>query len=287
MVCRDIFCDERHILFNGKCYPMQTKSVNKTCFSVFMKLTSLSGKIFATRDQLRHSFFSQQLFYQNFSQIPQQVKLFFKTNDTGYIEYFVAYIVSVFQRPPHIDELLDYVIMMSKSELYFGKDAWRFSVELARYDMTASDQSTKLLVHNSFENSFDELTENYNSSNENICSDKETVQLSKLNTCPHTRLRFGDLSMKIELDFLVFLDHFEDNKIIKMLSKWEYEMEGETIKICFKDYLIISNVISRSHSTRYSSAETIFLNHMHLSVFASFSIHQSLVVLFFIFKCML
>lgn len=188
--------------------------------------------------------------------------LFYKINTTGHIEYVVANIDSVFQTSTDKDSFLDDLMVLQHEVLRYAVDVPGLSIELAMYNLTVSDRKTKIRVPNIINNSFDELTAESDSLDENICFGVEPVQLSKLHICPYIKLRTGEIPMKIELDFLLFTDPDAGNAVIKTLSRWEYEMEGDSIKICLKDYLIINNAISRSHTNLPSSATTIFINRL-------------------------
>ena len=89
LLCREVFCHELHNLEVGK-YQVLRKALNETYFSVFIK--SLPPDDAPTLDRLTQAI----LKYLIESKL-RNAMLFYKINITGYIEYVVAKIDSVFQ----------------------------------------------------------------------------------------------------------------------------------------------------------------------------------------------
>ena len=152
------------------------------------------------------------------------------------------------------------------------------SVELAIYmdNLTVTDFNTKILLPNTVNHSSDELTSESDSLDKNICFGIEPVQLSKVHVFPYIKLRTGEIPVKIGLDFLLFTDPAAENAVIKKLSRWDCEMEDDPFKICLKDYLIINDAMSRSHTNLRSSAKTIFINRLPFLCFVFLCIYTLL-----------
>ena len=246
-------------MYYGKCETSQITTFSPTCVSAFMKLTPQQ---LDSRSKLKLSdkkVLTREIHFKIFSETAQNIKLFFKTNDEGYNEYIVVYIEIVFETVKSIDLFLEDVVRLTESDMSFGTDL-NYSAEMALYQLIISDQTAKLLVPNTIENSFDELLEDFTPAEESLCLDKEKIPLSKLFNCPYIKLSFGEIPMTIELDFLLIFDKFADHKIIRKLSRWEYERQEETIKICFKEYIIIKNAIARSGADTSSPSVPLTLS---------------------------
>ena len=234
--------------------------ISPSCVSAFIKL---APRQLGTRPKLNLSdkkVFKRDIQFKIFSEAAQNVKLFFKTNDEGYNEYVVVYIETVFETVESINLFLEDVIRLTKDDMSFGTDLWNYFAEMAQYELIITDQTAKLLIPNTDDSSFDELIENFTPAEENLCLDKEKIPLSKLFNCPYIKLSLGEIPMRIELDFLLILDKFANNKIIMKLSRWEYEKQDDTIKICFKDFIIMKNAMARSRANTNSSSEPLTLS---------------------------
>ena len=235
------------------CSPTVYAPFSPACVSVFMKLSPLQlGTKLNLSDK---KVFKRKIQNEIFSEAAQNVKLFFKTNDEGYNEYVVVFIETFFETTESIDSFLEDVIRLTESDMSFGTDL-NYSAEMALYKVIVSDQTIKLLVQNTEGSSFDELIEDFTPVEESLCLHKERISLNKLFNCPYIKLSLGEIPMRIELDFLLILDKFA-NTIIKKLSRWQYERQDDTIKICFKDYIIIKNAMATSQTYTTSSSDSL------------------------------
>ena len=274
MVCREVLCAEHHVLEFGGCQVSRIP-LNGTCYSVFIKLTPLSGQTALRLDKTDQTNLQgviqsklEALSVDNetpYNEITRSFTMFYKTNVTGYIEYVVSIIHSIFRASFDIDDFLLDLILLQNDVLYYNREVVGFSVELAKYNLTVFDVTAKLLVPNLVDNSFDEFIAELRSFDDTNCFVKEAVPLSKLHVCPYIDLRIGEIPMQSVLDNIYFTDPSSDDIVIKNLTNWEFEGQSESIRICLKDYLIMANAIFRLQPDILSSAETILFNRFMLS----------------------
>ena len=290
MMCRDVFCHEHRTLSNGMCISVEKIYSNGTCFSVFIKLTPVPHEkpvrlvniekatlAFNIKSFLKPGHVTDRpgtrpgIFERAAESLyEQEFQFFYKASKTGHLDYVVVYINTVFQSRDDKNEFLEQLMstkMLDVAYIWETEHVIAFSVELAVYNLTMSDQTTKVLIPSGDKISVDELTLDEDNPNASVCRNKEIVQLNQLHWCPYIKLDVHQVSVKIKMGYLRFFNIFADN-IIKVLSEWEYELHDDVIYICFDDYLDIYRImkVGNSNLMTFSEAVSQHIRHLMLCV---------------------
>lgn len=253
MNCRDVLCHEHSWPNNGVCEDLGY-SFDDTCFYVFLKLTPIQGTPKHKLDpvdliQLQQE--SDRKFKTGTENVrlrrdwtePRKYKdhlqIFPKTDGLGYIQYFVFYIIKIFstgdQKMKFLEDIVNSPIF--ESTYSHPEISTKFSVEIALYNLTTSDNITRIIVPQMNAMQVDELVTQSDAIRESMCDNKEVVEVTKLHWCPYIVLDHDEFSMTIENDFLTISFDMKENRTFKVLSKWAYEVKDGSYRVCLQDYL--------------------------------------------------
>ena len=290
MVCRNVICHEDRYLTADSClitmkpYGNFSRFDNDSCFSYFLRLVpfpesrilydSEKGLLYDIREtitSLTHIFPGMHYQYLYFVSI----------NNDLQIEFFVFYILVQFEKDTTrftYVNFIDRLMRIQNTSVVFQTYGVKFNVEVAQYNYTVTNESVAVCVPNQFDRCKKELRTHYNGNF--LCSVEETSMINKLYVCPFIQIHIDDFPCKIENDFLIFAVDAAFNQTIKVLSRWEYEIRGETIDICLSDFedIYLNMPISKS-KTGVSATERFHPKHIISLVFICFSIFCLLVTI--------
>ena len=249
MVCRDVFCRENHKLAHGKC-TVSRYVTHENCFAMYIRLSVIRATIVTIHDNFDLSVFVGDLQYDLESALGirnemQIFQAFYHLGDNSRLEYVVVYVAFDFTDILKSDQILTSLFQMPDVEVLFHEIDVIFSLELTVYNMTLSDQEAKLLVPIGL-NSFDTLHSSYRPDASRFsCSQKETVLINKLHFCPYIALGVDEIPHLsiIGNDLVSFVEAANDNQPLKLLTRWDYEIQDNKLYICLEDYFDIYQVI--------------------------------------------
>ena len=281
-------------MFDGICRA-GSKTFNDTCFSVFVKLTPLPREkplhladidfpLFAhvIKYTLKEKYSSQGSAGTSSSQ-KDSFRIFYKTDNEGYVKYVVVYIQTSLQSSKEIYKFLDNLLQLPVIELnYMFELYFEFSVELALYNITESAQNTTVFISHGSYLCADEILSDTVISDSNICPHTDAVQLNNLYRCPYIILGIEEISMKIMNDFLYIPGYMVNDEYPKVLSKSDYEIHDEKIHICLYDYLDIYHLMPRPnmHSMDFFNSRAVS---KHIYSMFSLILFPQLILLLFLY----
>ena len=283
MVCRNVTCHEDRYLIDGRCgITLKTERNfsrfdNDSCFSYFVTVVPfpesrpldeferrVSSDIKETITSLTHIF----------PGMDYQYLYFISSNNDRQIEFVVFYILIQFEKNTNrftYVTFIDRLMSIQKSSVVFQTYGITFNVELSQYNYTFTNESVAVCVPNQFGRCKKELRTHYDGNF--LCSLEETSMINKLYVCPFIQIHIDDFPCKIENDFLIFAEDAAFKQIIKVLSRWEYEIRGETIDICLKDFEdVYLNMPMSKSKTGVSAREPFHPKHIISLVCVCFSI---------------
>ena len=259
MTCHDVVCHRGRQLVNGICRPLETK-FSDTCFSVSIKFTPLEGlqvdkskvadSVRTVLDRmLDHSTAEKdKRSIDSLSNKTQSFLFFNNTNDAGNFNYIVVYIQTVLRSIHKKDEFLEILmknIPVFRDDYLEDMEIWlQFNQELAVYNLSVSEENTKIYVPIEDTQLFDELVPDAGLSDTMICHPRDTVQLNELHLCPHVVLDAHEVPVEVQNERL----YFQNNEERVSFSKWQYEIHDDKIHICLHDYLQVYHIVIAAES---------------------------------------
>ena len=232
-----------------------------TCFSVFVKLTPFPNQRVRApeninsdfsqrerRDKLRLLFTAGNWDAWSGDEIPQTFIDFVKTDSLGNVEYMIVYIISAFTWGYDKDSFIRSVL--SETSIYFREGGRGYHTEPAVYNISISNGTAKVFVPNVANVSVEELTSTYDEDEEIVCPNG-TTYMTKLHECPYVKLNIIEFHVAFEDAHLIVMHGSENDTVLLVLSRWEYERHDGEILICFEDFL----KIYQAWTTKYAGAE--------------------------------
>ena len=258
-MCRRIFCHGGGHLSYGVCIS-GSEHLNRTCFSVFLKLTpehpllilNKIDKLSFAEDISNKSFGAVGVQPDNLGTYPVstlETNIYFKTDKTGFIEYFVVYRVQDIRTSSDKNAFLDDILARPIVDLNYREEFYMaFEVEPTIYNITVSNGvaniKVPLVLNGTFATKVDRLVSElrYVPNESHICPVEQTVKLTKVHRCPYIKLRTDEIVYDIQNGFLFILGgNSLEKKPVKVLPQWNYEMHESVVYICLEDYLDINN----------------------------------------------
>ena len=279
-ICRKVFCyDKKSSLFNGEC-KLDWEDIDKTCFSLFIKLTPvnlpLPGYPAPTRKYIIDLRFASDIHDKDFN--VQDVSLgdpmsgrsdvetivFFKTNETDFVEYAIAYMVKTFKTSIDKRKFLEDIHKRPIVQInYWGELYMRFETELVSYNITITTDRAGIkippLPDESLSVKVDSLVSytKYTKIRDIGCSEEKTIK--KLHMCPYFKIRTDEIEFDIRNGYLFIRGQNSLGKeTAKVLSQWEYEIDNGNISICLQDYFDIYHGLASPYkfASKCNAAET-------------------------------
>ena len=259
MLCQDVMCYAGLPLYNGECDVYNQNLEENACFSIFIKLTPtqnvalLTNFLLCDEETFTRSLrkcFDEELGITNNS---TGFLYFRKLDHFSHIDYLVIY--AVFGFSSHSEKVYKVKRLIEKKYFTFiplqvESLSFDLKLELSVYNLNFSDfnfpdVAAELHVTTDFRTSFDTLTETFDSSSVRsaMCSANEKIALTRLHLCPFVKIPVRALSMKITNGFLCVYEDSDSSKIVKVLPKWDYDINDNNILMCLDDYLDLYNAI--------------------------------------------
>ena len=248
MVCRDVFCRNFHKLRYGKC--TVTDSVRQEfCSAMFIKMTVTTEATIQVTDPGDH-YFKRDLLEEfetiiGLRNVTQTFTVFYKFDALRMIEYVVLYVTFDFIDTNESYHVLSSLMQLDYLQLEYTERYVMFSVDFAVYNMTLSDQASKIVVPTSF-NTSDELHTQSNpfTVGDSSCSQKETVLINKLHFCPYIILHNDEVQAMVGKSLVFSRKAMDNTRPLKLLTEWDYKRNGSDILVCLEDYFDIYHAMA-------------------------------------------
>ena len=281
MVCRNVTCHEDRYLSFGRCRSKNEENLyrfdNDFCFSYFVKLMPFpeSRPPYDFEERVEYEIHEAiKSLTHSFPGMHYQFLYFISSNNDRRIEFIVYYMLVQFEKNTmrfYYMDFIDGLMNIQNNSVVFQTFGIKFNIEVAQYNYTFSNGSVAVCVPNQFDMCKKELRTHYNGNF--LCSVEETSMINKLYVCPFIQIHIDDFPCKIENDLLIFTVDAAFNQTIKVLSRWEYEIRGEAINICLRDFEDIYLKMPMAKSkTGVSATERFHPKHIIALVCICFSI---------------
>ena len=254
LVCRDISCQENDILQriaprDPECVPVR----RDTCFLIYVKLILQEGS-YLTNAILQDRIIILELIRHlirintGLKELLEELEVYKKsvqTDDAIIVKYLVIK-MKIFDPGNDWNNLLtDLLMHLHNNDIFLAtnkRNHFHFVSELVAYS-PSNHQNDTLYVVSGHNTTVDVLIREYQITYATNCN--ETVLFTKIQVCPFVEIGVNELSTKYDNDFLVI----EDTVPQKILSRWEYEMHIDKIRVCLEDFQSIYNQLPWTEAT--------------------------------------
>ena len=219
-------------------------TVDVTCSSFFLKLSAFDHsdaypytELSPMRQMQLTGGLRFELDYVTGGEHAQQFLTFYKLDFNGYINYVIIYVEAGFEDSAEKDSYLESILQMrSLVTGYYGEHDISFNVTVDQYQMNRNDKNATVFVPGKLNATQDELTTELIDPDKYTCPDVGITPLNKLYTCPYVNVDVNQFSVRINGGFLTFYVY---DIPVASFSRWEYDMQGDIISLCFEDFMVI------------------------------------------------